>query len=112
MLDMFNMMGKVKEMQAKMKEAQDQLEHISTEAEAGAGMVKVRVNGKKQLQQITIDPMLSTPDQLPILQDLLVAAINKAQEEVDELARQSLSKATEGLLPNIPGMDLGSLFNK
>lgn len=112
MLDMFNMMGKVKELQARMKEAQDQLDQITTEAEAGAGMVKVKVNGKKQIIQIDIDPSLLTPDQVAIVQDLLVAAINKAQEEAEELARQSLAKATEGMLPNIPGMDLGSLFNK
>ncbi|MFN4085581.1 MAG: YbaB/EbfC family nucleoid-associated protein [Spirosomataceae bacterium] len=112
MLDMFNMMGKVKEMQARMKEAQDQLELLTTEAESGAGMVKVKVNGKKQILQIQIDPSLLTADQVAIVQDLLVAAINKAQDEAEELARQSLAKATEGMLPNIPGMDLGSLFNK
>jgi len=106
------MMGKVKEMQAKMKDAQDQLEQITTEAEAGAGMVKVKVNGKKQILQIELDPALVTPDQLPILQDLLVAAINKAQDNAEELARQAMAKATEGLLPSIPGMDLGSLFSK
>ncbi len=109
---MFNMMGKVKEMQARMKEAQDQLELLTTEAESGAGMVKVKVNGKKQILQIQIDPSLLTADQVAIVQDLLVAAINKAQDEAEELARQSLAKATEGMLPNIPGMDLGSLFNK
>lgn len=112
MLDIFNMMGKVKEMQARMKEAQDQLELLTTEAESGAGMVKVKVNGKKQILQIQIDPSLLTADQVAIVQDLLVAAINKAQDEAEELARQSLAKATEGMLPNIPGMDLGSLFNK
>lgn len=112
MMDMFNMMGKVKEMQSRMKDAQDQLEQITTEAEAGAGMVKVKVNGKKQILQIELDPTLVSPDQLTVLQDLLVAAINKAQDDAEELARQAMAKATEGLLPNIPGMDLGSLFNK
>ena len=75
-------------------------------------VVQVVVNGKKQLKSIQIDPSLLDASQLSILQDLLVAAINKAQENAEEIAKEHLAKATEGLLPSIPGMDLGSLFNK
>ncbi|MFN3782826.1 MAG: YbaB/EbfC family nucleoid-associated protein [Spirosomataceae bacterium] len=112
MFDMLGMMGKVKEMQSKMQEAQDQLQQVEASGEAGAGMVQVVVNGKKQLKSIQIDPSLLDASQLSILQDLLVAAINKAQENAEEIAKEHLAKATEGLLPSIPGMDLGSLFNK
>ncbi|MFN3589595.1 MAG: YbaB/EbfC family nucleoid-associated protein [Spirosomataceae bacterium] len=112
MFDMLGMMGKVKEMQTKMQEAQNQLAEVEATGEAGAGMVQVIVNGKKQIKSIQIDPTLVDASQLPILQDLLVAAINKAQENAEEIAKEHLAKATEGLLPSIPGMDLGSLFNK
>lgn len=112
MFDMLGMMGKVKEMQTKMQEAQNQLLQVEATGEAGAGMVQVTVNGKKQIKSIQIDPSLVDASQLSILQDLLVAAINKAQENAEDMAKEHLAKATEGLLPSIPGMDLGSLFNK
>lgn len=112
MFDMMGMMGKVKEMQAKMQEVQDNLGNITAEGEAGAGMVKALANGKKQLLSLEIDPELLKPEEASILQDLIVAATNKALENVEKLAKAEVQKSTEGLLPNIPGMDLGNIFNK
>lgn len=112
MMDMMGMMGKVKEMQAKMKEAQDRLEEITAEGESGAGMVKATANGKKQLISLDIDQDLIKPEDAGMLQDLIVAAVNKAMGNVEELAQKEMSKATEGILPNIPGMDLGNMFGK
>lgn len=109
---MMGMMGKVKEMQAKMQEVQDNLGNITAEGEAGAGMVKALANGKKQLLSLEIDPELLKPEEASILQDLIVAATNKALENVEKLAKAEVQKSTEGLLPNIPGMDLGNIFNK
>ncbi|MBC7923730.1 MAG: YbaB/EbfC family nucleoid-associated protein [Ferruginibacter sp.] len=109
MFDMMNMLGKVKELQAKMKEAQDNLEHLIETAESGAGMVKVTVNGKKQVIRLEIDPDLIKPEDRQVLQDLVVAAINKAITNVEEKAKEELKKSTQGLLPNIPGFDLSSL---
>lgn len=110
MFDMMKMMGKMKEVQARLKEAQDNLVHIRATGDAGAGLVKVTVNGKRQLISLDIDPSLLKADDKVIVQDLVVAAVNKASEEAEVLAKEALRKSTEGLLPNIPGMDLSSLM--
>ncbi|MFD0998829.1 YbaB/EbfC family nucleoid-associated protein [Ohtaekwangia kribbensis] len=110
MFDMMKMMGKMKEVQARMKEAQDNLVNVRAHGEAGAGMVKATVNGKKQLVSLDIDPSLLKGDDKVIVQDLVVAAVNKASEEAEVLAKEELRKSTEGLLPNIPGLDLSGLM--
>ncbi len=100
----------MKEVQARLKEAQDNLVHIRATGESGGGMVKATVNGKKQLVTLDIDPSIIKPDDKIIVQDLVVAAVNKAMEEAEVLAKESLRKSTEGLLPNIPGLDFGSMM--
>jgi nucleoid-associated protein EbfC len=110
MFDMMKMMGKMKEVQARMKEAQDNLANLRAYGESGAGMVKATVNGKRQVIAIDIDPSLLKADDKLIVQDLVVAAINKANDEAETLAKEEIRKSTEGLLPNIPGMDLSSLM--
>jgi DNA-binding YbaB/EbfC family protein len=110
MFDMMKMMGKMKEVQAKMKEAQDNLVRVHATGEAGGGMVKVTVNGKKQVVSIDIDASILKAEDKVLVQDLVVAAVNKANEEVEVVAKEEIKKATDGLLPNIPGMDLSSLM--
>ncbi|WP_259014560.1 YbaB/EbfC family nucleoid-associated protein [Emticicia fluvialis] len=110
--DIFGLAGKMKEMQARMQEAQENLGKITETGEAGAGMVQATVNGKKQILKIEIDDELLKGNDKEILQDLIVAATNKALEKVEEKAKEELKKSTEGLIPNIPGMDLGSMFGK
>lgn len=110
MLDMMKMMGKVKEMQTRLREAQDKLDLLIVHGEAGAGMVKATVNGKKKILAIEVDPsILSTQDKV-LLQDLVVAAVNKAMEEAEVRAREEIRKSTEGLLPQVPGLDLSQLM--
>ena len=110
MFDMMKMMGKMKEVQARIKEAQDNLVRVVAHGESGAGLVKATVNGKKQLVAIDIDSSLLKGDDKVILQDLIVAAVNKANEEADVLAKEEMRKSTEGLLPNIPGLDLSGMI--
>ncbi|WP_448519644.1 YbaB/EbfC family nucleoid-associated protein [Rhodoflexus sp.] len=110
MLDMMKMLGKVKEMQSKMAEAQNELVNIIAEGEAGGGMVTAKANGKKQLLSIHIEKDLLKPEDMDILQDLIVAAANKALENAEEQAKTFLQKQAEGFIPNIPGLDLGSLM--
>ena len=110
MFDMMKMMGKMKEVQARVKEAQDNLVNISAHGESGGGMVKATVNGKKQLIALDIDPTILKADDKIIIQDLVVAAVNKASAEVEILAKEEMRKSTEGLLPNIPGLDLSNLM--
>ncbi|MEQ8363650.1 MAG: YbaB/EbfC family nucleoid-associated protein [Cyclobacteriaceae bacterium] len=110
MLDMMKMMGKMKEVQARMKEAQDNLVHVKATGESGGGMVRATVNGKKQLIDLDIDPTILKADDKVLIQDLSIAAVNKAMEEVDILAKEEIKKSTEGLIPNIPGMDLSNFM--
>jgi hypothetical protein len=102
MFDIMKMMGKMKEVQERMKQAQDNLALLKISEEAGGGMVKVVVNGKKQLMLIDIDPLLLKVEDKIMVQDLI--------EEADVQGREQLKKSTEGLLPNIPGMDLSNLM--
>jgi len=110
MFDMMKMMGKMKEVQAHMKEAQDKLGTLSATGESGGGLVKAKVTGKKQLVSIDVDSSLLKAEDKTILQDLIVAAVNKATDEAEILAKEEMRKSTEGLLPNIPGLDLSSLM--
>ena len=111
MFDMNSMMGKIQEAQQKLKEAQDQLSTITAEGEAGAGMVKATVTGKKQVVKIEIDESLLTPNDKGMIQDLTVAAVNKALENIEPKIKAAMQDATNGVIPNIPGMDLGNLMN-
>ena len=110
MFDMMKMMGKVKEMQGKMQEAQEKLSQLRETGESGAGMVKATVNGKKEVLSIDIDPSLLTKEDKEMVQDLTVAAVNNALTKADVLAKEEMKKSTEGIMPNIPGMDLGNMF--
>lgn len=110
MFDITSIMTKVKEAQAKIKEKQEQLVHLTAEAESGAGLVKVKVNGQRRLVDIAIDDSLVNPADKDMLKDLIVAAANKALQEVDVMVKEEMKKATEGMMPNIPGMDFGNMF--
>lgn len=110
MFDMMKMMGKMKEVQARLKEAQDNLSLLKVEGESGGGMVKAKVNGKRQLIALDIDAAILKAEDKVIIQDLVIAAVNKASDEAEIQAREQLKKSTEGLLPNIPGMDLSSML--
>ena len=93
------MMKQAQEMQARL---QKQMAELRVEATAGGGMVTVTVNGTKQLQSITIDPEVVSKDDVEMLQDLIVAAINDAGRKVDEQLGQSMSGLMGGL--KIPGL--------
>jgi len=110
MFDIMSIMSKMKEAQTKIKEKQNQLVHLTSEAESGAGLVKVKVNGHRRLVDIFIDESLVNPNDKDMLKDLIVAASNLALEDIDQKVKEEMKKATEGMMPNIPGMDLGNLF--
>jgi DNA-binding YbaB/EbfC family protein len=109
-MNMFDMFGKMKEVQSRMKEAQESLSAITETGDAGAGMVRVTVNGLKNVLKVEIDTDLIKPDDREMLQDLIVAATNKAMANVEVKSREHLRQATEGLLPNIPGLNLDGLM--
>jgi len=104
------MLGKMKEMQEKIKEAQDNLENITATGESGASMVKATVNGKKRVIKLEIDDDIVKKEDKELMGDLIVAAVNKALENVEEKANEELRKTTSGMIPNIPGMDFSKMF--
>jgi len=110
MFDMMNMLGKVKEVQAKIKQIKENQVNITANGESGAGMVKATVNGERKVLRLEIDPEIIKKEDKDMLQDLVVAAINIALKNVDEKIKEEFKKSTEGVLPNIPGFDLGSMF--
>ncbi len=101
-----NMMGKMKEIEERLKQAQENLDQIIAEAEVGAGMVKATANGKKQIIKLEVDNDLLKPEDKEMLQDLIVAASNKALEEAEKKGKEYLQAQTADLLPNIPGFDI------
>ena len=93
------MMQQAKEMQERL---QKQMAELCVEATAGGGMVTVVMNGTKHLQSITIDPEVVSKEDVEMLQDLIVAAINDANRKVDDQLGQSMSGLMGGL--KIPGL--------
>jgi nucleoid-associated protein EbfC len=108
--DMMGMLGKVKDFQAKMKEAQESLGELSAAGESGGGMVKAEVNGHKKVLALEIDPDLLRPEDAEMVQDLVMAAVNNALEKIEDQIKEHLRQSTEGMLPNIPGFDLSKLM--
>jgi len=97
------MLKQVQQMQAKMQEVQTELEKAEVEATSGGGMVKVICNGKNEIVSIKIDPEVVNKDDVEMLQDLVLAAVNSAREKVQEMQTEKMSALTGGL--NIPGMN-------
>ena len=93
-----NMMKQAQEMQERL---QQQMSEVSVEATAGGGMVTVIVNGHKHLQKVTIDPEVVSKEDIGMLQDLIVAAVNDAHRKVDEALKQKMGGMLGGL--GLPG---------
>lgn len=106
-MNMADMFGKMMEMQQRMADTQESLSERSVTAEAGGGMIKVTANGLQRVTAIKIDRDAVDLDDLELLEDLVVAGVNKALEEAAALAKDEMSKAAGSFLP--PGMDLGQL---
>ena len=102
MPNMQQMLQQVQKMQQDMEAAQEQLKNEIVEASAGGGMVTVRVSGDLQVKAVEIDPTAVDPDDVEILADMVLAAINEALRMAQELAARKLGGATGG-------MDLGGL---
>ncbi len=90
-------MQQIQAMQRRMEEAQSAIEVMETEASAGGGAVTVRVNGKHELVSVTLKPEIVDPDDIEMLQDLIVAAANEAMRQIEETSQQEMSKVTGSL---------------
>ncbi|HCD52125.1 MAG TPA: hypothetical protein DEQ34_06750 [Balneolaceae bacterium] len=106
--NMADMFGKIQEMQGKVQEAQSKLGEVVVEAEAGGGMVKVKANGLRKVLSINIDKDVVDPNDMEMLEDLVVAGVNKALEMAEEAAQKEMQEAYKGMMPGggLPGMDL------
>ena len=97
-----DLLQKARSMQEQM---QQEIEALRVEASAGGGLVTVRMNGKKQILELKIDPQALEDNDLEMLQELVKGAVNQAQHEVDEQMKKKLGGLAGGLgLPNIPGL--------
>ena len=105
MKDLMNMMGKVKEMQAKMEAMQTEIEELTVDGSAGAGLVTVTLSGKGEMRGVTIDPSLLKDSESEILEDLIMAAHNDAKEKSPSMVAEKSAEVTAGL-PIPPGMKL------
>lgn len=97
-----DMMKQVQKMQAKMEEVQKELENKRVEGTSGGGMVKVTANGKQEILEIKIDPEVVNKEDVEMLEDLILAAVNQAREKSVEVQNEEMAKLTGGL--KIPGM--------
>ncbi|MGC4379327.1 YbaB/EbfC family nucleoid-associated protein [Fictibacillus sp. Mic-4] len=100
--NMNNMMKQMQKMQREMAKAQEELKEKKVEGTAGGGMVTVIANGHKEILEVVIKEEVVDPDDIEMLQDLVLAATNDALKKVDELVNQDMGKFTKGL--NIPGL--------
>lgn len=102
MKGMGNMMKQAQKLQAKMMKMQEELGERTVEAASGGGMVKVVANGKQQVVSITIEKEVVDPEDVDMLQDLILAAVNDALTKSQEMVSSEMGKLTGGL--NIPGL--------
>jgi nucleoid-associated protein EbfC len=101
---MQGMLKQVQKMQAEMQRVQAELGNKTVSEEAGGGMIKAVANGNRELVTIEIDPQVINASEKDILEDLVVAAVNKALQSANKMAEEELAKVTKGMLP--PGMNL------
>ena len=97
-----NMIKQAQKMQQEMLKAQEEMENSDFEASSGGGAVTVKMTGKKELTEVIIKPEACDPDDVEMLQDLILTAVNDALSKVDEANNAKMSKLTGGL--NIPGL--------
>ena len=102
---MTNMLKKAQELQSQMEKAQEELNLIQIEGQAGGGMVSVKVNGHKELISLEIDPAILKED-IEMIEDMILAAVNQGLQNAGKAAEEKMNSVTGGLMGKIkfPGM--------
>ena len=99
-----NLMKQAQRMQRQMEESQKELETKEFTAKAGGGAVEVTVSGTKKITKVKLDEEVVDPDDVEMLEDLIVAAVNEVLEKVDEASAAAMSKFTGGMGGGMPGL--------
>ena len=103
--NMGNLMKQAQQLQTKMTKLQDELGEKTVEATSGGGMVTVLANGRQEILSIKIDPEVIDPDDVEMLQDLIMAAVNDSLQRAKNMVSEEMGKLTKGInMPNIPGL--------
>ena len=97
MKNMKNLMKQAQKMQAEMARVQEALASKTVEATAGGGAIKIVANGHKEIQEVVIDPEVVDADDVEMLQDLILVAVNEALRKADEMASSDMGKLTGGM---------------
>ncbi|MEQ9316180.1 MAG: YbaB/EbfC family nucleoid-associated protein [Henriciella sp.] len=105
MKDLGKIMQQAQQMQAKMQEAQENIEQVEAEGVSGAGLVKVRLRGKGEMVSLSIDPSLMN-DEAEIVEDLVKAAHSDARKRLDEEVEKAMKEATSGMGGMLPGFKM------
>ena len=100
--NMQGMMKKVQKMQAEMLKMQEELKTRTVETTVGGGALTIVANGKKEIESIKIKPEALDPDDVEMLQDMIVSGVNEAMRKIDEMTEREMSKITGGM--KLPGM--------
>lgn len=100
--NMQGMMKKVQKMQAEMLKMQEELKTRTVETTVGGGALTIVANGKKEIESIKIKPEAIDPDDVEMLQDMIVSGVNEALRKIDEMTEREMSKITGGM--KLPGM--------
>ena len=104
MVDMGKMMKQARKLQQQMSKLQEELGSKTVEAATGGGMVKVVATGKRELVSIEMSPEVVDPDDIEMLQDLTLAAVNEALRKAEELSQGEMGKIAGGMNLNLPGL--------
>lgn len=106
MKNMAGLLKQAQKMQKEMEEKQSNLVNIKVEGTAGGGMVTVTANAAQEIQEIKIDPEVVDPEDVEMLEDLVLAAVNQALENAKTKASDEMGKVTGGMMPGMGGMKL------
>jgi len=103
MKDLMGMMKQVRDMQSRMEKVQQELSDLEVEGQSGAGLVRITLNGKGEMKRVQIDPSLMKPEEVEILEDLILAAAQDGRAKAEAALQAKMSDVTGGL-PLPPGM--------
>ena len=102
MKDLMKMMKQAQELQGRMQQMQEELAALEVSGQSGAGMVRITLNGKGEMRSVKIDPSLLKPEDVEMVEDLVLAAVNEAHRRAEEMMKSALSRIAGPLAGGLP----------